>query len=126
MTFSLGTSKSAVPLHVLVLRAGSLSMTILILVGRGMTIGLLGVTLMWGSVVSRRNSNCEPSYTFFSGRGCDDDREVYAWKNEVRDPQFERPGVYAVDGTGHVFIAVGGDDYNGAERWLVKQPAVDD
>ncbi|MND34964.1 hypothetical protein D3C81_213020 [compost metagenome] len=52
--------------------------------------------------------------------------EAYAWKNEVRDPQCERPGVYAVDEAGKIFIAVGGDDYNGAERWVVKQPAVDD
>lgn len=51
--------------------------------------------------------------------------EVYAWKNEVRDPQCERRGVYAVDEAGQIFIALGGDDYNGAERWVVKQPAVD-
>ena len=52
--------------------------------------------------------------------------DAYAWKNEVRDPQCERPGVYAVDEEGKIYIAVGGDDHNGAERWVVKQPTVDD
>lgn len=45
--------------------------------------------------------------------------EVYGWKNSLRDAVHERPGVYAVDEQGHVFIAEGGDDYNGAKCWVV-------
>lgn len=43
---------------------------------------------------------------------------VTGWKNELRDPQQDVPGVLAVDTDGHVFVAEGGDDYNGAERWV--------
>jgi hypothetical protein len=32
---------------------------------------------------------------------------VYGWKNELRDPASERPGVYAVDKAGLVFKAEG-------------------
>ncbi|MDH4845074.1 antirestriction protein ArdR [Pseudomonas sp. BN605] len=42
---------------------------------------------------------------------------VYGWKNELRDPQHEQPGAIAVDPTGQVFIAEGGDAYNGATHW---------
>jgi hypothetical protein len=42
---------------------------------------------------------------------------VYGWKNELRDPQHEQPGAFAVDSAGKVFIAEGGDPYNGAIRW---------
>ncbi|KAB2686508.1 antirestriction protein ArdR [Brucella pseudogrignonensis] len=42
---------------------------------------------------------------------------VYGWKNELRDSQHERPGAYAVDDSGRVFVAEGGNDYDGAERW---------
>lgn len=44
--------------------------------------------------------------------------DVYGWKNELRDPESERPGSYAVDKAGLVFKAVGGDDYNGANAWV--------
>lgn len=44
---------------------------------------------------------------------------AYGWKDRLRDPQTEMPGSYAVDGDGHVFIAEGGDDYNGAKVWSV-------
>ena len=47
--------------------------------------------------------------------------EAYGWKNELRDPQSERPGVYAVDADGNVWEAVGGNDYDGAERWEAMQ-----
>ncbi|PIO91636.1 antirestriction protein ArdR [Pseudomonas syringae] len=30
---------------------------------------------------------------------------VYGWKNELRDPESERPGAYAVDKAGVVFKA---------------------
>jgi hypothetical protein len=49
---------------------------------------------------------------------------VYGWKNCLRDAAHERPGAYAayaayaVDEVGHVFIAEGGDDYNGAKCWV--------
>ena len=48
--------------------------------------------------------------------------EVYGWKNELRDPASERPGSYAVDMTGLVFKAKGGDDYNGAKAWVAVDP----
>lgn len=48
---------------------------------------------------------------------------VYGWKDALRDASHERPGVYAVDEEGHVFIAEGGDDYNGAECWVATDPA---
>ena len=44
---------------------------------------------------------------------------AYGWKNELRDPAHERPGVLAVDAHGNVFQAEGGDDYNGAKVWAV-------
>ncbi|WP_445439432.1 antirestriction protein ArdR [Citrobacter portucalensis] len=48
--------------------------------------------------------------------------EVYGWKNCLRDAQHERPGAIAVDVTGNVFIAEGGNDYDGAKVWVVFQP----
>ncbi len=47
--------------------------------------------------------------------------EVYGWKNKLRDASHERPGVYAVDVTGHVFVAEGGDDLNGAKCWVAAE-----
>ncbi|HFF9520128.1 TPA: antirestriction protein ArdR [Serratia marcescens] len=47
--------------------------------------------------------------------------EVYGWKNCLRDAQHERPGAIAVDADAHVFIAEGGNDYDGAKRWVVQQ-----
>lgn len=49
--------------------------------------------------------------------------EVYGWKNCLRDAVHERPGAYAVDDAGHVFIAEGGGDQNGAKCWVVVDPA---
>ncbi|MNC54294.1 hypothetical protein D3C75_1037700 [compost metagenome] len=49
--------------------------------------------------------------------------QAYGWKNSLRDAGHERPGVYAVDEDGHVFIAEGGDDYNGAKCWVATDPA---
>lgn len=45
--------------------------------------------------------------------------EVYGWKNCLRDAQHERPGAIAVDVTGNIFIAEGGNDYDGAKAWVV-------
>lgn len=50
--------------------------------------------------------------------------EVYGWKNCLRDAVHERPGAYAVDEAGHVFIAEGGDDQSGAKCWVVVDPAI--
>lgn len=46
------------------------------------------------------------------------DGQVYAWKNTLRDAQHERPGAVAVDDRGHVFVAEGGNDYDGAQAWV--------
>ena len=46
------------------------------------------------------------------------DGEVYGWKNELRDPQHEIPGVLAVSGDGRVYEARGGNDDDGAEEWV--------
>lgn len=43
---------------------------------------------------------------------------VYGWKDSLRDASQERPGVFAVDETGHIFIAEGSDDYYGAKGWV--------
>ncbi|WP_117140472.1 hypothetical protein [Pseudomonas amygdali] len=43
---------------------------------------------------------------------------VYGWKDSLRDASHESPGVFAVDETGHIFIAQGGDEYNGAQCWV--------
>ncbi|MDE9686627.1 antirestriction protein ArdR [Citrobacter freundii] len=42
------------------------------------------------------------------------DGEAYGWKNVLRDPQHERPGAIAVDAEGNMFIAEGGNDYEGS------------
>lgn len=34
----------------------------------------------------------------------------------------ERPGAYAVDKDGLIFMAEGGDDYNGAKAWVAVDP----
>lgn len=40
------------------------------------------------------------------------------WMNELRDPQSWVAGCIAVDDQGVLFQAVGGDDYNGADKWV--------
>lgn len=50
--------------------------------------------------------------------------KAYAWKDSLRDAGHERPGVYAIDEAGNVFIAEGGDDYNGAKCWVVVDKAM--
>lgn len=49
---------------------------------------------------------------------------VYGWKNCLRDASHERPGAYAVDEAGDVFISEGGDDYNGAKCWVAINPTI--
>lgn len=45
--------------------------------------------------------------------------QAYAWKDQLRDPQHERPGAIAVDNVGSVFVATGGNDYDGARQWEI-------
>ncbi|MGC3103735.1 antirestriction protein ArdR [Pseudomonas aeruginosa] len=44
--------------------------------------------------------------------------DAYGWKDKLRDAGHEQPGAYAVDESGHVFVAEGGDSYNGAKEWV--------
>ncbi|EBM5962820.1 TPA: antirestriction protein ArdR [Salmonella enterica subsp. enterica serovar 16:l,v:-] len=44
---------------------------------------------------------------------------AYGWKNCLRDAHHERPGAIAIDTDGHVFIAKGGNEYDGAKCWVV-------
>lgn len=46
------------------------------------------------------------------------ENKVYGWKNCLRNPEHERPGVIAIDEEGHVFEAQGGDCENGATIWV--------
>lgn len=46
--------------------------------------------------------------------------KAYGWKNELRDPQHERPDAIAVDEQGRVFLAVGGNDSDGAKAWVLQ------
>jgi hypothetical protein len=50
--------------------------------------------------------------------------KVYGWKDRLRDARHERPGAYAIDETGHVFIAEGGDDQDGAKGWVAVDPTI--
>lgn len=43
---------------------------------------------------------------------------AYGWKDKLRDPAHEKPGAFAVDSDGHVFIAEGGNEYDGAKFWV--------
>lgn len=43
------------------------------------------------------------------------------WMNTLRDPEGWVPGCRAVDAGGAVWIARGGDDYNGAREWVALQ-----
>lgn len=43
---------------------------------------------------------------------------AYGWKDKLRDPAHEKPGAFAVDSEGHVFIAEGGNEYDGAKCWV--------
>jgi hypothetical protein len=40
------------------------------------------------------------------------------WVNELRNPEAWRPGCIAVDETGHSWIAVGGNEQDGASKWM--------
>ena len=51
--------------------------------------------------------------------------KAYGWKNCLRDAHHEQPGAIAIDTDGHLFIAEGGNDYDGAKCW-VAMPEKDD
>lgn len=53
------------------------------------------------------------------------DGEVYGWKNILRDASSERPGVFAVDAFGLVYVSAGGDYQNGARCWVALPPDAD-
>ena len=46
------------------------------------------------------------------------ENKVYGWKDKLSDAAHERPNAVAVDVSGHVFIATGGDDEQGARAWV--------
>ena len=48
--------------------------------------------------------------------------KAYGWKDCLRDPGHEQPGAYAVDEAGHVFIAEGGNEHDGAKCWVAADP----
>lgn len=43
--------------------------------------------------------------------------EVQGWSNELRNPERWRPGCIAVDSNDNQWVAVGGNDYDGANEW---------
>jgi hypothetical protein len=45
------------------------------------------------------------------------DGQVGGWMNELRDPQHWVPGCIAIDVDGNEWLAVGGNDYDGAALW---------
>lgn len=45
--------------------------------------------------------------------------QVYGWKNRLRNPEHERPGAIAVDVTGRVYHAIGGNAQDGAKSWAL-------
>jgi len=44
--------------------------------------------------------------------------EVCGWMDELRSPESWAPGAIAIDAENHIFIAEGGDDYDGSYRWI--------
>lgn len=42
---------------------------------------------------------------------------VAGWMDELRDPQSWEPGCFAIDENGNEWVAVGGNTYDGAEKW---------
>lgn len=47
--------------------------------------------------------------------------EVVGWCNQLRDPQHNKPGMFAVDSDGNAWIAAGGNDQAGAREWVQLQ-----
>jgi len=44
---------------------------------------------------------------------------VYGWKNCLRNADHEQPGAFAIDADGQIFVAEGGNSYEGAKSWAV-------
>lgn len=42
------------------------------------------------------------------------------WVNELRDPDAWRPGCVAVDEIGNSWLAIGGNDQDGASTWMPR------
>ena len=59
----------------------------------------------------------QPDHRMTGGVALVFDGEVYGWKDQLRDPGHERPGVLAVDVRGRVWEAIGGNYYDGAKAW---------
>jgi len=51
------------------------------------------------------------------------DNHVAGWMSELRDPFKWEPGCLAIDDAGSEWVAVGGNAYDGAERWepIIKE-----
>ncbi|HAR32534.1 MAG TPA: hypothetical protein DCR95_00110 [Desulfobacter sp.] len=45
------------------------------------------------------------------------ENEVSGWMNELRDPQHWEPGCVAIDENNKMWLAVGGNPYDGAMEW---------
>lgn len=43
--------------------------------------------------------------------------EIGGWVNSLDNPGSWMPGCIAIDNDGNQWIALGGNDYDGAERW---------
>ena len=48
---------------------------------------------------------------------CNNEYIAYGWKDELRNPEEEKPNNYAVDINADIYISEGGDDLNGALKW---------
>jgi len=46
------------------------------------------------------------------------DGDAQGWVNELRNPEHWRPGCVAVDEVGCSWIAVGGNERDGAKAWM--------
>ena len=41
------------------------------------------------------------------------------WKDALRNPEAEIPGTQAIDEKGKIWKAAGGNDYQGAQSWII-------
>lgn len=48
------------------------------------------------------------------------DSIAQGWVNELRDPEAWRPGCVAVDESGTSWLAIGGNDQDGASMWMPR------
>ncbi len=42
----------------------------------------------------------------------------YGWTHELNSPEAWAPGCVAINESGECWVAIGGDDYDGAQEWL--------